>query len=132
MVAQLRYHSANVVVDIAQININDGPTMHSANATSTICPAPPPTPMPCIQNNATPHVITNDGIQMFYCWTHICTPVPHVPHVPALPMDIASQPPQPTCKGEKHHPSMWLPSLHQVHGTQDMRAREAGQCGSNP
>ena len=69
-VAQLGYHSANATATLAQLNINDEPTLHSANAASIVRTTQPPLPIPRISNNATPHVITDDGIQMFYCWTH--------------------------------------------------------------
>jgi len=68
--AQLGYHSASAAVGITQMHISDDFTTHSANAASSVRPAPPPTPSPRPQNQATPHVITDDGVQMFYCWTH--------------------------------------------------------------
>jgi len=70
MVAQLGYHSANAGVDITQITISDGLTMHSANAVSTMQTILPPTPMPCIPSNTVLHFLTDDCVQMFYCWTH--------------------------------------------------------------
>jgi len=69
-VVQLGYHSANAAVNITQNHTSYEPTLHCADATSTIRPAPMTTPAPRPQSIGTLHVITDDGVQMFYCWTH--------------------------------------------------------------
>ena len=68
--SQLGFHSANVTTAVAQLNLADTPTEHSANAAIGTWPKPPPTPMSRVPRTPTPHVVTDDGVHMFYCWTH--------------------------------------------------------------
>ena len=60
--AQIGYHGANLLATtITTMTIAEPAPGHSANAAISIKPMPTTT---------TPHVITDDGVHMFYCWTH--------------------------------------------------------------
>jgi len=67
--AQLGYHSTNITMAIAQLDLNSAPTAHSTNAAigtnTTMLPVPVPR-----APSGTLHVIMDDGVHMFYCWTH--------------------------------------------------------------
>jgi len=67
---QLGFHSANVTTAVAQLNLADTLTEHSANAAIGMWPNPPLTPMSCMPRTPTPHVVMDDGVHMIYCWTH--------------------------------------------------------------
>jgi len=70
MATQLGYHCANSIVGITQLNLTDAPAEHSANAAISIQPSPPPMSMPRTPTTMTTHVVTDNGMHMFYCWTH--------------------------------------------------------------
>jgi len=67
--AQLGYHSANITMAVAQLSLNSVPAAHSANAAIATSMTTLPAPMPRAPSG-TPYAITDDGIHMFYCWTH--------------------------------------------------------------
>jgi len=68
--SQLGFHSTNIATAGAQLNLAEAPTKHSANTPISMQPSPLPTPMSCTPCTLTPHVVTDDGVHMFYCWTH--------------------------------------------------------------
>jgi len=68
--AQVGYHGANLATELTRITITDSTVNHSANAAIGNHPTPAPTTKPHGPTTANPHVLTDDGVQMFYCWTH--------------------------------------------------------------
>ncbi len=68
--SQLGFHNANVATAVTQLNLADTLTEHSANAAISMQRSPHPTPMSHMPHTLTPHVVTDDGVHMFYCWTH--------------------------------------------------------------
>jgi len=68
--SQLGFHNANIATAVTQLNLADTLTEHSTNATISIQSSPPPTLMSCTPRTLTLHVVTDDGVHMFYCWTH--------------------------------------------------------------
>jgi len=70
MAAQLGYHGTNMASEINQLSISKKTPKHSSNAAISTCPMPMTVPTLHNPTTATPHIITDDGMQMFYCWTH--------------------------------------------------------------
>jgi len=68
--SQLGFHTANAATSGTQLSLADTMTEHSANAAISMQRSPPQTTIPCTPRTPTPHVITDDGVNMFYCWTH--------------------------------------------------------------
>jgi len=89
---QLGYHSANIAIAVAHLNLNSAPAAHSANATIATNVITPPAPVPRAPSG-TPYVIMDDGIHMFYCWTMDSVSTVLTP-AQCVPMAIAKQQPQ--------------------------------------